>query len=234
MAWNPTSGTQLVADFDDGTTSHDALGQLVYRQGLGIGTNEGLITPGDSGGPAFISQQLAGIASYTASLAKYTVDPDIDSSSNSSYGEIAAWQRVSAYQQWIDQSLRAAYPNAPTKPEEVQKAVSEGNSGSTYAYFLLNFTGTRTNASDVLSVDYTTRDGTAKAGSDYLETHGTLKLYAGETKAVIPVEILGDATPEPDEIFYLDVTHPTGGSFGDGVITLTAVRTIVNDDGAIV
>ena len=233
IAWQPTAGTQLVADFDDGTMTHDALGQLIYRKGLGLGVNEGMITPGDSGGPAFIRHQIAGIASYTASLSKYGVEPDIDSMTNSSYGEVAAWQRVSYYQQWIDQSLRATYTNPPTKPEEVQKAVKEGNSGTATAYFLLNFTGTRAHSSDVLSVDYATRDGTAKAGTDYIETHGTLKLYAGETKAVIPVEIIGDTTPETDETFYLDVTNPVGGRFGDGVIQLTAVRTIVNDDGAI-
>ena len=61
---------------------------------------------------------------------------------------------------------------------------------------------------------------------------GTLKLYPGEVQAVIPVEIIGDSTPEPDEVFYLDVTHPVGGSFGPGVVTLTAMRTILNDDGS--
>jgi secreted trypsin-like serine protease len=233
MGWNPLTGSQLMADFDDGTYAHDALARLVNVAGTGLGINEGLITPGDSGGPAFIGNQLAGIASYTASLSKSNVDPDIDSKTNSSYGEVAAWQRVSFYQQWIDQNLRAAYPNAPTKPEEVKQSVAEGNSGTTYAYFLLNFIGSRTNVSDILSVDYATRDGTAKAGSDYLETHGTLKLYPGENKAVIPVEIIGDTTPEPDETFYLDVTNPVGGSFGDGVVKLTAIRTILNDDWAI-
>lgn len=39
------------------------------------------------------------------------------------------------------------------------------------------------------------------------------------------------ARPDPDEVFYLDVTHPVGGSLGPGVVTLTAMRTILNDDG---
>lgn len=234
MAWSPQRGSQLVADFDDGTTVHDALGQLAAKYDTGLGSYEGLIAPGDSGGPAFIGQQLAGIATYSASLEKSGTHPDIDNTANSSFGEIAAWQRVSYYQQWIDQSLRAAYPNAPSKPSEVKKAVSEGNAGTSYAYFLLSFTGVRSNAGDILSVDYATRDGTAKAGADYLMTQGTLKLYPGETQAVIPVEIIGDAMSEPDETFYLDLTNPVGGSFGEGVVTLTAVRTILNDDGGMV
>ncbi|MFM8865576.1 MAG: Calx-beta domain-containing protein, partial [Limnohabitans sp.] len=91
--------------------------------------------------------------------------------------------------------------------------------------------GVRASESQELSVDYATRDGTARAGSDYLAVSGTLKLYPDETQAVIPVEILGDTSPEPDEVFYLDVTNPVGGKFEPGVVTLTAVRTILNDDG---
>lgn len=232
LAWRPAAGTQLVADFDDGTHSHDALGRLIAKSGTGVGQNEGLIAPGDSGGPAFLGQQVAGIASYTTSLESAVAHPDSDTVGNSSYGEIAAWQRVSAYQQWIDQNLRAHHPDAPTKPEEVKKSVVEGNSGTSYAYFLVTFTGVRAQASDMVSVDYATRDGTAKAGTDYLAVAGTLKLYPDEAQAAIPVEIMGDSVPEPDETFYLDVTNPVGGSFGPGIITLTAVRTIVNDDGA--
>ena len=231
MAWTPLSGTQLIADFDNGTSTNDALGRLIYRSDLGRGLDEGFIAQGDSGGPAFLQNKLAGVASYTASLSRGSVNPDIDSITNNSFGEIAAWQRVSAYQQWIDQSLRSNYPNAPTKPEEVKKEVAEGNSGTSYAYFLLQFTGVRSDPSQILSVDYVTRDGTALAGSDYLAVSGSLNLYSNENQALIPVEIIGDTTPEPSEYFYLDVFNPVGGSFGEGVAKLTAVRTILDDDG---
>jgi hypothetical protein len=234
MAWTPLAGTQLIADFDNGSTTNDALGRLIYRNDLGQGLSEGFIAPGDSGGPAFLNGQIAGVASYTASLSNGSATPDIDAISNSSFGEIAAWQRVSAYQQWIDQSLRANYPNAPTKPDEVKKEVTEGNNSTSYAYFLLQFTGVRSDANQTLSVDYATRDGTALAGSDYIVLSGKLKLYPGENQAVIAVEIVGDTTPEPNEYFYLDVFNPAGGSFGEGVVKLTAVRTILDDDGWLV
>ncbi|EKE17430.1 MAG: na-ca exchanger/integrin-beta4, partial [uncultured bacterium] len=172
-----------------------------------------------------------GVASYTASLSRGSVSPDIDTSTNSSFGEVAAWQRVSNYQQWIDQSLRANYSNAPTKPDEVKKEVPEGSSGTSYAYFLLQFTGVRSDPNQILSVDYLTRDGTATAGSDYIAVSGTLNLYPDENQTVIPVEIIGDNTPEPSETFYLNVFNPVGGSFGEGVVKLTAVRTILDDDG---
>ncbi|MBV6446409.1 trypsin-like serine protease [Nitrosomonas sp.] len=231
MTWTPLTGTQLIADFDSGSAANDALGRLINSNGLGLGLDEGFIAPGDSGGPAFLNGQIAGVASYTASLSRGSVNPDIDSSDNSSFGEIAAWQRVSAYQQWIDQSLRANYPGAPAKPEEVKTEVTEGNTGTSYTYFLLQFTGVRSNPEQSLSVDYITRDGTALAGKDYIAASGTLVLYPNENQAVIPVEIIGDTMPEPKEFFYLDVFNPVGGSFGEEVVKLTAVRMIVDDDG---
>lgn len=233
MAWTPAAGTQLVADFDDGTTTHDALGWLINHAGGGLGHCEGLVAPGDSGGPAFINGQVAGIACYTVSLSRAGVNPDIDGVRNSSYGEVASWQRCSAYQQWIDQSIRAQYPNAPTTPQEVQRHVAEGNNGTSLAYFLLQFTGVRSDPNQILSVDYATRDGSAKAGADYIATTGTLVLYPNENQAVIPVEIIGDTFAEPDEAFSLAVTNPVGGSFGAGVVELVAVRTIVDDDGLV-
>lgn len=230
MAWTPTSQTQFIADFDNGNSSNDALGQLAGVSGLGLGLNEGIIAPGDSGGPAFINGALAGVASYSSSLSTYRVNPDIDSQANNSFGEIAAWQKVSYYQQWLDQSIRAQYANAPTSPESVQKQINEGDSGLSYAYFLLQFTGVRTDPNQWLSVDYSTRNGTASAGQDYVAQQGRLVLYPGENQAVVAVEIIGDNTNEASETFYLDVYNPVGGSFGVGIAQLMAMRTIINDD----
>lgn len=231
LSWIPTSGTQFIADFDNGNSANDAIGRLLGNSNTGLGQMEGLIALGDSGGPALISGKIAGVASYTTSLSLGNILPDIDNLANSSFGEIAAWQKVSYYQQWIDQTLRAQYPNAPTKAEEVQKQVVEGNGNVSYVYFLLQFTGVRTDPTQILSVDYATRDGTATAGQDYISISDTLRLYPGESQAVIAVEIIDDLIPEPDETFYLDVYNPIGGSFGAGVVTLTAMRTILSNDG---
>lgn len=231
MAWTPLAGTQLIADFDNGQPSRDALGLLVGRSDLGLGLDEGLIAPGDSGGPAFLDGRIAGVASYVASLSQDGSVPDVDTDTNSSFGEIAAWQRVSHYQQWIDQAIRARYPDPPARPEDVVTRVAEGDSGISLVYFLLQFTGVRSNPEQILSVEYATRDGTAVAGSDYVATRGTLNLYPDEIQAVIAVEIIGDTIAEQDEVFYLDVFNPVGGSFGDGIVKLTAVRTILDDDG---
>jgi hypothetical protein len=229
--WEATSGKQLVADFDNGLAQNDALGSLLNKPGLGLGTAEGLISKGDSGGPAFIGNLVAGIASFTARLSAAGIVPDIDNTNDSSYGEIAAWQRVSAYQQWIDQSLRAQYVQQPATQASVQKSVVEGTGGTTPVYFWVQFNGYRSDPNQIVSVDYKTRSGSALAGQDFIATQGTLNIYPNEDHALVMVEIIADTLPEADETFYLDVFNPVGASFGPGVVQLTAVRTIVNDDG---
>lgn len=230
MAWTPTKNSQLLADFDDGTVAKDALGQFLGVYDTGEGDMEGIISSGDSGGPALIDEKIAGIASYVTSLSTSYYHPDSDSEANSTFGEIAAWQRVSYYQEWIDTALRTHYSDTPTKASEVQKSFQEGQSGITSAYFLVEFLGVRKNIDTWVSVDYTTRDGSALEGEDYVGTSGTLVLYPNENHAVIHVEIIADTIKESDETFFLDIFNPIGGTFGEGVVTLSAMRTILNDD----
>ena len=198
---------------------------------MGLGSSEGLISKGDSGGPAFIGNLVAGIASYTGRLTTSGAVPDIDNTSNSSFGEVAVWQRVSVYQQWIDQALRMRYESPPASQAAVQKTVTEGNSGTTPVYFWVQLNGYRYDPNLIVSVDYKTRNGSALAGQDYLATQGTLKIYPNENHALVLVEIIADTTPEADETFYLDVFNPINAGFGGGAVQLTAMRTIVNDDG---
>lgn len=230
MSWSPAKNIQLVADFDNGNTARDALGQFLDVTHLGLGVSEGLTSSGDSGGPAFIDGKVAGIASYTANLALGNIHPDIDATENSSFGELAFWQRVSAQQQWIDQSLRANYTGAPTKASEVQKSVVEGNSGTVTVWFLVTLSKP---AQGGELIQFHTRDGTAKAGVDYVSVSDTLKFYAGEDHVAIPVEVISNTRIDGDRSFSLVVSDPVGGVFPGGVATLTATRTILDDDGPV-
>jgi len=119
--WNAPSGSQLVADFDSGEARYDTLGRLLGQSDTGLGATEGVIAPGDSGGPAFIDGRVAGVASYLTHLADgqgQLLDSTLGV--DGSFGELAAWQRVSHYQDWIDatlatmgSSLTASTPEAP-------------------------------------------------------------------------------------------------------------------------
>lgn len=225
MSFDPKAGTQLIADFDNGNAAQDALGSLLNIKNLGLGKAEGMISSGDSGGPAFINGKVAGIASYISSMNLNGAHPDVDNSLNSSFGEIGAWQRVSAFKQTIDQAIRASYTDAPTQLSEVKQSVVEGAKGTiTNAYFMVQLTGTSTDPKQLITLDYTTRDGSAKAGEDFLATKGTLTIYPNETNGIVAVEILGDNKMEANENFFMDFSNAHGD------VVLTGMRTIVNDD----
>ncbi|WP_414584458.1 trypsin-like serine protease [Scytonema sp. PCC 10023] len=109
------SGSQLLFDFDSGLSANDAFGTHFGINDLGLGTNEGNIAGGDSGGPAFINDLVAGIASYSFSdsfLFPNGVHTDLDKTTNSSFGELTATTRVSNYASFIDDAIAGKIPSA--------------------------------------------------------------------------------------------------------------------------
>jgi len=228
MNWSPQDGKLFFADFDDGTTTHDASGRLFGLNNTGLGSAEGGLSLGDSGGPAFIGGKIAGIASYQFRFAPGGVSADIDGQTNSSFGEVNAWTRVSQYQFWIDQTLRQSQVGAPSRPKDVQKTVIEGNSGTKHVWFLVSLAQP---ASGGETIQFHTLDGTAKAGVDYLSVSDTLVFYTGEDHVAIPVEVVGNTRVDGNRTFSLVITDPHGGVFAGGVSQLSATRTIIDDDG---
>ncbi|XP_023246953.1 sodium/calcium exchanger 1 [Copidosoma floridanum] len=57
------------------------------------------------------------------------------------------------------------------------------------------------------TVDYSTEDGTAEAGSDYVSVRGTLKFEPGETRKTIKLSVIDDELFEEDEHFYVRLTN---------------------------
>ncbi len=69
-------------------------------------------------------------------------------------------------------------------------------------------------AADTVTVDYTTVDGTAKSGQDYVAVAGTLTFTAGETEKLVAVHLLSDSLAEGDEHFAFKLSNPTtNGSY---------------------
>ena len=81
-------------------------------------------------------------------------------------------------------------------------------------------------ASGPVTVDYTTADGSATAGSDYARTSGTLTFNPGATAKTISVPVLDDAHDEGEETMRLRLSAATGAMIADGVAT----GTIENND----
>jgi C1A family cysteine protease len=94
--------------------------------------------------------------------------------------------------------------------------VNEGESAT--------FTVTLSNPSSAeITVEYTTADGTAIAGEDYISTNGTLTFAAGETSQSITVEGIDDAIYEGEETFNLNLSNPSNATLDDaeGIATIT-------------
>ena len=72
----------------------------------------------------------------------------------------------------------------------------------------------KTSASAV-TVDYTTRDGTATAGADYVAKDGTLTFEPGETVKTVEVRVLPDSHDEGSETMSLVLTNAGGAAIGD-------------------
>ena len=65
-------------------------------------------------------------------------------------------------------------------------------------------------ASDPVTVNYATHDGSARAGEDYAAASGTLTFEAGESSKTIAVGVLDDAHDESEETFVLALSNVSG------------------------
>lgn len=102
-------------------------------------------------------------------------------------------------------------------------SVAEGDSGTTNAAFNLTLSAA---ASFPVTVDYTTANGSALAGQDFVAQSGTVTFAAGETSKSVPILVLGDTRNEPDETFLVKLSNPA-----NAVLAQTqATGTITNDD----
>ena len=60
------------------------------------------------------------------------------------------------------------------------------------------------------TVDFTTRNGTALSGQDYVATNGTLVFAVGESSRTIEIMVRDDDVAEYDEQFQVILSNPTG------------------------
>ena len=113
--------------------------------------------------------------------------------------------------------------NVPPEIRISDVRVKEGNSGLSNAVFPVALSRSR---SQFVSVDYYTTNGTAIAGGDYLETHGTLVFNAEVTNGTIKVPIIGNLLNEPEKTFMVQLVNATNAD----IIIGLATGTIENDD----
>jgi probable HAF family extracellular repeat protein len=101
--------------------------------------------------------------------------------------------------------------------------VTEGNNGTRAASFTVTLSAA---SSQSVTVAYGTENGTAFAGTDYQAASGALTFAPGETSKTVPVPVIGDRVPEPNETFVVNLSGATNAFIADG----QGVGTIVDDE----
>ncbi|MEO7358783.1 MAG: trypsin-like serine protease [Gemmatimonadaceae bacterium] len=102
----------LVADFDNGTAAQNTACRLTSLSifsfgasapcGGGFGTSEVNLGGGDSGGPLFIGNQIAGVAGYGITFGASFGDTDTEL--NGTFGELSGWSSTAYNAAWITQA----------------------------------------------------------------------------------------------------------------------------------
>ena len=112
-------------------------------------------------------------------------------------------------------------------------SINEGNPGkgknagtkTTNFNFSINLSDP---ASETVTVQYETANGSALAGSDYTAKSGSVTFNPGETSKTVTVSVVGDDIIEADEDFFLNLLSATNASI-DGS---QGVGMIINDDSS--
>jgi large repetitive protein len=108
------------------------------------------------------------------------------------------------------------------------ESVPEGNTGVTPLRFqIIRAPGTPSPAS--VTYRYTTKDGTATAGSDYAAKTGTVTLSATAPTAEVLIDVNGDTTQEENERLSLELRDENAPAASPVVAMGSAA--IINDDG---
>lgn len=103
--------------------------------------------------------------------------------------------------------------------------VVEGNGTLTTVMLTVTLSAPST---QTITVDYATLNGTASSGSDYVSVTGQLTFDPGVVNQTIAVTIIGDSSPETDEVFSINLSNPTNIVLSDSRSDIT----ITNDDAA--
>ncbi len=101
--------------------------------------------------------------------------------------------------------------------------VTEGNAGTINAVFTVNLSAA---SGQTVSVNYATANGTATQPADYTTTSGTLTFTPGQTSRTITVPVIGEAVPEANETFFVNLSGATNATLSDN----QGLGTINNDD----
>ena len=116
-------------------------------------------------------------------------------------------------------------PPSPTPAPSVSVNSVTVNESAGLATFTVVRTGNLTLSS---TVNYATAEGSALAGSDYMQASGTLTFAVGEASKTVTIGIIDNTIVEATESFKLNLTGGTNVMIGTG----QGIGTVLDDDVA--
>ncbi|HYO63781.1 MAG TPA: Calx-beta domain-containing protein [Pyrinomonadaceae bacterium] len=125
----------------------------------------------------------------------------------------------------VGKSGLSAPPPAAPNMSVGDASVAEGNVGTSGAVFTVSLSAASANT---VTVNYSTANGTAVAGSDYTAASGSLVFSPGQTTKTVSVPVTGDVVVEGNETFFVNLSGASGAVVADG----QGQGVIVNDDSA--
>ena len=107
--------------------------------------------------------------------------------------------------------------DCPTRFELAPDSVTVNEDAGTVTFTVNRLGGMK----GEVSVNFSTADGSATAGSDYGATSGTLTFANNETSKTVTIPILDDNADEPDETFTVNLSGATAGATTGPPATVT-------------
>src|SRR3989442_7796926 len=99
-------------------------------------------------------------------------------------------------------------------------SVGEANSGTVNAVLTVTLSN---DTDDLVTVNYSSVDGSGIGGSDYVPVTGTLTFQPGITSQVVTIPVKAATAGEAHETFYVDLARPTRATIAQtrGGVTIT-------------
>jgi hypothetical protein len=206
-------------------------GPIGVSSSVSYSTSNGTATAGTD--YTAVSGTLSFLAGETTKTFTVTLIPDTRDEPNETFRvslSSPAGGPVLGSPSFIDTTIADDDPTPTVRLAQTSPAPPnfENNSGTS----LITYTVTLSAASDyTITVNYSTANGTATAGSDYNSSSGTLTFSpGGSLTRTFTVGIIGDTVYEPDESFTVSLSSPVNATLGSPSSVTT---TISNDDACV-
>jgi len=211
-------GSSVFPDVQPGSYYDAAVGRL-YGAGVVKGSTDGKFHPDQYVTRAEISVML------DRALNGGTIAPVTGSRRPSSLRISSAASLSSASVRSVSTSSSVAAVAGAGSFRFSTDRVSFPEGASNVSFSIQRYGGTTGNA----TVKYTTVDGTAKAGTRYNQSAGIVSFADGETVKIILLKFINNLTADPNEVFTVVLSDPTGGAVvgTPGTVTIT----ILDNDG---